>query len=99
MKMKQAHWVYLPGQAVELLRLFGSFGDATLNHFFKRLDFGAPDFFPHGTRGAGATLLREYGFGRDVVELLLAHTVAVSMVASASLMLLRSRLLERGPFR
>ena len=49
-------------------------GDATLNHFFKRLDFGVPDFPPHGTRGTAATLLREHGFGRDVVELLLAHT-------------------------
>lgn len=48
--------------------------DATLNHFFKRLDFGVPDFSPHGTRGTGATLLREHGFGRDVVELLLAHS-------------------------
>ena len=48
-------------------------GDATLNHFFKRLDFGVPDFSPHGTRGTSATLLREHGFGRDVVELLLAH--------------------------
>jgi integrase len=50
------------------------YSDATLNHFFKRLDFGVPDFSPHGTRGTGATLLREHGFGRDVVELLLAHT-------------------------
>lgn len=47
--------------------------DATLNHFFKRLDFGVGDFSPHGTRGTCATLLREHGFGRDVVELLLAH--------------------------
>ena len=47
-------------------------GEATLNHFFKRLDFGVPDFSPHGTRGTAATLLREHGFSRDVVELL-AH--------------------------
>jgi len=47
--------------------------DATLNHFFKRLDFGVPEFSPHGTRGTAATLLREHGFSRDVVELLLAH--------------------------
>ncbi|MFP6558223.1 tyrosine-type recombinase/integrase [Paraburkholderia sp. B3] len=47
--------------------------DATLNHLFKRLDFGVPEFSPHGTRGTAATLLREHGFGRDVVELLLAH--------------------------
>ena len=33
-------------------------------------DFGVPDFSPHGTRGTAATLLREHGFGRDVVELL-----------------------------
>lgn len=48
-------------------------GDVTLNHFFKRLDIGVPEFSPHGTRGTAATLLREHGFGRDVVELLLAH--------------------------
>jgi integrase len=48
--------------------------DCTLNHFFKRLDFGVDEFSPHGTRGTAATLLREHGFGRDVVELLLAHT-------------------------
>jgi hypothetical protein len=44
-----------------------------LNHFFKRLDFGVDDFTPHGLRATGATLVREHGFGRDVVELLLAH--------------------------
>lgn len=49
-------------------------GDVTLNHFFKRLDFGVPEFSPHGTRGTAATLLREHGFSKDVVELLLAHT-------------------------
>lgn len=47
--------------------------EVTLNHFFKRMDFGAPEFSPHGTRGTAATLLREHGFGKDVVELLLAH--------------------------
>lgn len=45
----------------------------TLNKFFKRMDFGAPDFSPHGTRGTAATLLREHKFGKDVVDLLLAH--------------------------
>jgi integrase len=45
-------------------------GDVTLNHFFKRIDFGVPEFSPHGLRGTAATLLREHGFGRDVVELL-----------------------------
>jgi len=49
-------------------------GAATLNHFFKRLDFGVPEFSPHGTRGTAATYLRENGIRRDVVELLLAHT-------------------------
>ena len=56
-----------------ILRSSVPLGDATLNHFFKRLDFGVPDFSPHGTRGTAATLLREHGFSRDVVELLLAH--------------------------
>jgi integrase len=56
-----------------VLRLSVPLGEATLNHFFKRLDFGVSDFSPHGTRGTAATLLREHGFSRDVVELLLAH--------------------------
>jgi integrase len=56
-----------------ILRASVPLGDATLNHFFKRLDFGVQDFSPHGTRGTAATLLREHGFSRDVVELLLAH--------------------------
>lgn len=46
---------------------------ATINHFFDRMDFGVPDFCPHGLRGTAATLLREHGFDEDVVELLLAH--------------------------
>jgi integrase len=56
-----------------ILRAAVPLGDATLNHFFKRLDFGVPDFSSHGTRGTAATLLREHGFSREVVELLLAH--------------------------
>ena len=56
-----------------ILRSSVPLGEATLNHFFKRLDFGVTDFSPHGTRGTAATLLREHGFSRDVVELLLAH--------------------------
>ena len=47
-------------------------GDATLNHFFKRLDWRS-GLSPHGTRGNGSDLLREHGFSREVVELLLAH--------------------------
>lgn len=58
--------------------------DVTLNHFFKRMDFGVPDFSPHGTRGTAATLLREHGFGRDVVELLLAHAERDQTVAAYS---------------
>ena len=93
MKMRKPHRVYLPKQAVELLRALhqmtghGEYlfpmrfkggvgrpmGDVTLNHMFGRLDFGVPEFAPHGLRGTAATLLRENGFGRDVVELLLAH--------------------------
>lgn len=56
--------------------------DATLNHLFKRLDFGVSEFSPHGTRGTAATLLREHGFSRDVVELLLAHTERSQTAAS-----------------
>lgn len=50
-------------------------GDVTLNHLFKRLDFGVPDFSPHGVRSTGSTLLREAGFPRDVVEAMLAHQI------------------------
>lgn len=100
MKMGKPHRVFLPRQAVEILRrvhqLTGAgdyvlpsifrggvpMGDATLNHFFKRLDIGAPDFSPHGTRSTAATLLREHGFSRDVVELLLAHTEKSQTVAA-----------------
>ena len=57
-------------------------GDVTLNHFVKRLDFGVPDFSPHGTRSTAATLLREHGFSRDVVELLLAHAEKSQTVAA-----------------
>lgn len=57
-------------------------GDVTLNHFFKRLDFGVDDFAPHGLRATGATLLREHGFGRDVVELLSAHKERSSTTAA-----------------
>ena len=67
-----------------------SMGDVTLNHFFKRIDFGVPDFSPHGTRGTAATLLREHGFGRDVVELLLAHSEKNATVAAYSHMELAS---------
>lgn len=56
--------------------------DATLNHLFKRMDFGVTEFSPHGTRGTAATLLREHGFSRDVVELLLAHTERSQTAAS-----------------
>lgn len=56
--------------------------DATLNHFFGRLDFGVEGFSPHGTRSTTATLLREHGFGRDVVELLLAHAEKSSTAAA-----------------
>lgn len=59
-------------------------GDVTWHHFFKRTDFGVPDFSPHGTRGTAATLLREHGFGRDVVELLLAHSEKNATVAAFS---------------
>nr|WP_298830439.1 site-specific integrase [uncultured Piscinibacter sp.] len=59
-------------------------GDVTLNHFFKRIDFGVPDCSPHGTRGTAATLLREHGFGRDVVELLLGHSEKNATVAAHS---------------
>lgn len=57
-------------------------GDVTLNHLFKRLDFGVPEFSPHGTRGTAATLLREHGFSRDVVEMLLAHSEKDATVAA-----------------
>ena len=59
-------------------------GDATLNHLFSRMDFGVSGFSPHGLRGTAATLLREAGYGKDVVELLLAHQEQDQTVASYS---------------
>lgn len=47
--------------------------DVTLNHLMKRLDFGVPEFSPHGTRGTAATLLGEHGYDEKVIDLLLAH--------------------------
>jgi integrase len=47
-------------------------GESTLNHLFDRMDIPA-ELSPHGLRGTAATLLREHGFSKDVVELLLAH--------------------------
>lgn len=74
------------GEYVLPMRFLGGQGkpisDATLNHFIKRLDFGVPEFSPHGTRGTAATLLRENGFTRDVVERLLAHQERSSVVAA-----------------
>lgn len=57
-------------------------GDVTLNHLFKRLDFGVPEFSPHGVRGTGSTLLREQGFPRDVVESMLAHQIEDAVEAA-----------------
>lgn len=102
MKMRRPHRVYLPRQAVDLLRQLhkmtghGAYlfpmryrggegrpmGDVTLNHMFGRLDFGVPDFAPHGLRGTAATLLKENGFSRDVIELLLAHQERSQVVAA-----------------
>ena len=64
--------------------------EATLNHLFKRLDFGVPAFSPHGTRGTGATLLREHHFPKDVVELLLSHVEQDQSAAAYSHMQLAS---------
>ncbi len=56
-----------------IFRISTHMGEATLNHFFKRMDFGVEEFSPHGLRGTAATILREHGFRKDVVELLLSH--------------------------
>lgn len=91
MKMRRAHRVFLPTQAIEMLKkqheltgqyeyVFSVFGRrssalavATISLLFKRLADVPRDFPPHGLRGTAATILREHGFRRDVVELLLAH--------------------------
>lgn len=57
-------------------------GNATLSHFFKRVDFGVPDFSPHGTQGTAATLLREHGFGCEVVALWWAHAARDKITAA-----------------
>jgi integrase len=59
-------------------------GDATLNHLFSRLDLPVEKFSPHGTRGTAATLLRERGVRKDVVELLLAHAEKDAVSAAYS---------------
>jgi len=48
------------------------------------IDFGVRDFSPHRTRGTAATLLREHGFGRDVVEQLVVHSEKNATVAADS---------------
>ncbi|MDM7950537.1 integrase arm-type DNA-binding domain-containing protein [Hydrogenophaga sp.] len=84
--LRQVHEFTGHGQYVfpSIFRGSVPIGDVTLNHFFKRMDFGVSDFSPHGTRGTAATLLREHGFGRDVVELLLAHSEKNATVAAYS---------------
>ncbi|RYF15944.1 MAG: hypothetical protein EOO77_12885 [Oxalobacteraceae bacterium] len=58
---------------------------STLNALFNRIasvegcEFvrnadGKSDFSPHGLRGTATTILRERGYARDLVELLLAHS-------------------------
>jgi integrase len=84
--LRQVHEITGHGEYVfpSIFRGSVPMGDVTLNHFFKRIDFGVADFSPHGTRGTAATLLREHGFGRDVVELLLAHSEKNATVAAYS---------------
>lgn len=84
--LRQVHDISGHGEYVlpSIFRGSVPMGDVTLNHFFKRIDFGVPDFSPHGLRGTAATLLREHGFGRDVVELLLAHSEKNATVAAYS---------------
>ena len=82
--LRQVHELTGHGECVfpSIFRGSVPMGDVTPNHFFKRIDFGVPDFSPHGTRGIAATLLREHGFGRDMVELLLAHSEKNATVAA-----------------
>jgi integrase len=84
--LRQVHEISGHGEYVlpSIFRGSVPMGDVTLNHLFKRIDFGVPDFSPHGLRGTAATLLREHGFGRDVVELLLAHSEKNATVAAYS---------------
>jgi integrase len=84
--LRQVHEISGHGEYVlpSIFRGSVPMGDVTLNHFFKRIDFGVPDFSPHGLRGTAATLLGEHGFGRDVVELLLAHSEKNATVAAYS---------------
>ena len=58
--------------------------EVTLNHLFGRMDFGVSGFSPHGARGTAATMLREHGWPKDVVELLLAHAEDDKTAASYS---------------
>ena len=84
--LRQVHELTGHGEYVfpSIFRGSVAMGDVTLNHFVKRIDFGVPEFSSHGTRGTAATLLREHGFGRDVVELLLANSEKNATVAAYS---------------
>ncbi|MFN6996118.1 MAG: tyrosine-type recombinase/integrase [Aquincola tertiaricarbonis] len=84
--LRQVHTLTGHGEYVfpSIFRGSVPMGDVTLNHLFSRIDFGVPGFSPHGTRSTAATLLRESGFGRDVVELLLAHAEKNPSVAAYS---------------
>lgn len=92
--LRDLHRITGHGEYVFPTRFVGGNGrpisEVTLNHFFKRLDFGVPEFSPHGTRGTAATLLREHGFAKDVVELLLAHAERDQSAAAYSHMELAS---------
>lgn len=82
--LRQVHQLTGHGEYVfpSIFRGSVPMGDVTLNHLFSRIDFGVSGFSPHGTRGTAATLLREHGFAREVVELLLAHSERSQTVAA-----------------
>lgn len=89
MKMRQAHTVPLPTQAVELLKLLRSVTgvspylvpnrahpkrSASASILIKAFEaIGFPEFTPHGVRVTGRTILGEQGHSKDLLEHQLAH--------------------------
>jgi len=89
MKMREAHAIPLPSQAVEMLKKIHA-DTGHREHLFPNRDdpkrhvsdsilrtavrgIGLPMFSPHGIRSTGSTMLNSMGFRADLIEKQLAH--------------------------
>ncbi|CAN7361406.1 tyrosine-type recombinase/integrase [Acidovorax sp. LjRoot118] len=85
--LRDLHRMTGHGEYLFPMRFLGGKGrpmsDATLNHMIGRLDFGVPEFAPHGLRSTAATILKEHRVvQQDVIELLLSHEEKKEVVAA-----------------